>query len=170
MNEQIPPSRQALREALALSEDILRNIELSEIPLANILLKASRLARLLNDFDSQKIMELEASGYPSTPDGVSQDIYRLAVIAGRESQQKNEKTGEIKNYIYTTSVEELEQEVKSADSALAAARDPDVSVSSANPNQMVWNREFNFEVQFPIKNQAAFRSSSKTTCGCLNRV
>ncbi len=30
------------------------------------------------------------------------------------------------------------------------------------------NREFNFEVQFPIKNQAAFRSSSKTTCGCLN--
>ncbi|WP_139750685.1 hypothetical protein, partial [Aeromonas media] len=29
-------------------------------------------------------------------------------------------------------------------------------------------REFNFEVQFPIKNQAAFRSSSKTTCGCLN--
>ncbi|MFQ1819536.1 ATP-binding protein, partial [Aeromonas veronii] len=25
------------------------------------------------------------------------------------------------------------------------------------------NREFNFEVQFPIKNQAAFRSSSKTT-------
>ena len=27
------------------------------------------------------------------------------------------------------------------------------------------SREFNFEVQFPIKNQAAFRSSSKTTCG-----
>ncbi|WP_204356855.1 hypothetical protein, partial [Aeromonas veronii] len=25
------------------------------------------------------------------------------------------------------------------------------------------DREFNFEVQFPIKNQAAFRSSSKTT-------
>ncbi|WP_244077680.1 hypothetical protein, partial [Aeromonas caviae] len=32
----------------------------------------------------------------------------------------------------------------------------------------VEGREFNFEVQFPIKNQAAFRSSSKTTCGCLN--
>ncbi|WP_429218475.1 hypothetical protein, partial [Aeromonas veronii] len=27
-----------------------------------------------------------------------------------------------------------------------------------------FTREFNFEVQFPIKNQAAFRSSSKTTC------
>ncbi|MGU5541724.1 hypothetical protein, partial [Aeromonas hydrophila] len=29
---------------------------------------------------------------------------------------------------------------------------------------VVGTREFNFEVQFPIKNQAAFRSSSKTTC------
>ncbi|WP_265468170.1 hypothetical protein, partial [Aeromonas salmonicida] len=35
-------------------------------------------------------------------------------------------------------------------------------------NGIVVSREFNFEVQFPIKNQAAFRSSSKTTCGCLN--
>ncbi len=95
----IPPSRQALREALTLSEDILKNIELSEMPLANISLKVSRLARLLNDFDNQRIMEFEASGYPSAPDGVPLDIYRLAVIAGREFQQKNEKTGEIKNYI-----------------------------------------------------------------------
>ncbi|MFM4937372.1 hypothetical protein ACET94_21095, partial [Aeromonas veronii] len=29
--------------------------------------------------------------------------------------------------------------------------------------KMASSREFNFEVQFPIKNQAAFRSSSKTT-------
>ncbi|MGU5664572.1 hypothetical protein, partial [Aeromonas sanarellii] len=31
-------------------------------------------------------------------------------------------------------------------------------------NEGMAEREFNFEVQFPIKNQAAFRSSSKTTC------
>jgi len=35
--------------ALSLAEEILRNIELSEIPLANACLKAARLARLLND-------------------------------------------------------------------------------------------------------------------------
>jgi hypothetical protein len=139
MADLVPPSRQALREALALSEEVLTNIELSELPLAHIALKASRLARLLNDFDAQKIMEYEASGYPSTPDGVVPNIYRLAVEAGRESQQKNEKTGQINNYIYTTSIEELEQELKSTEAALAAARDPDVSVSSANPNQTVWN-------------------------------
>ncbi|WP_429146090.1 lytic murein transglycosylase, partial [Aeromonas rivipollensis] len=33
-----------------------------------------------------------------------------------------------------------------------------------NQPEFKLTREFNFEVQFPIKNQAAFRSSSKTTC------
>ena len=54
MPDLIPPSRDALREALSLSVDILRNIELVELPLSNVVLKASRLARLLNDFDMQR--------------------------------------------------------------------------------------------------------------------
>lgn len=95
MDEHIPPSSQALREALSLSEELLRNIELSELPLANIALKASRLARLLNDFPHQKLMEYEASGYPSTPDGIPPEAYQLAVLAGREFQQKDQKTSVI---------------------------------------------------------------------------
>jgi hypothetical protein len=144
MTDIIPPSRSALREALALSDELLRNIELNELPLANIALKTARLSRLLNDFDIQKIMELEASGYPSSPNGVPSEIYRLAATSGREFQEKDEKSGAIKSYIYTTSIEELEQELRSAEAALAAARDPDVSVSSANPHQMVWNPIGNF--------------------------
>jgi len=155
MTDHIPPSRQALREALALSEEVLRNIELSELPLANIALKVSRLARLLNDFSHQKVMEYEASGYPSSPNGVVPDIYQLAVSAGREYQQKDSKSGEITNYIYTTSIEELEQELKSIEAALAAARDPGVSVSSANPNQMVWNPVGNKFERDTIRNSAA---------------
>jgi hypothetical protein len=155
MTDHIPPSRQALREALALSEEVLRNIELSELPLANIALKVSRLACLLNDFSHQKVMEYEASGYPSSPNGVVPDIYQLAVSAGREYQQKDSKSGEITNYIYTTSIEELEQELKSIEAALAAARDPDVSVSSANPNQMVWNPVGNKFERDTIRNSAA---------------
>lgn len=139
MTDIVPPSRSALREALALADELVRNIELNEIPLANIALRTARLSRLLNDFDLQRIMELEASGYPSTPTGVPAEIYRLAVAAGREFQEKDAKSGAIQSYIYTTSIEELEQELRSAEAALAAARDPDVSVSSANPNQMVWN-------------------------------
>jgi len=139
MPNDIPPSKQALREALVLSEDILRNIELNTLPLANVALQASRLARLLNDFANQKVMEFEASGYPSTPNGMAADIYQLAALAGREFQEKDAKTGAINNYVYRTSIEELEQELKSFELALAAARDPDIAVSSANPNQMVWN-------------------------------
>lgn len=155
MSDDIRPSKVALHEALTLSEEILRNIELSELPLANIALKTSRLARLLNDFAYQKIMEYEASGYPSTPTGVPQEAYKLAVLAGREYQIKDVKSAEIKNYVYTTSIEELEQEVKSLEIALAAAHDPDVSVSSANPNQIVWNPVGNKFERDTIRTSAA---------------
>jgi hypothetical protein len=155
MSNDIPPSRQALREALTLSEDILRNIELNTLPLANVALQASRLARLLNDFMNQKVMEYEASGYPSTPNGMEAEIYQLAVFAGRESQEKDNKTGAINNYVYRTSIEELEQELKSFESALAAARDPDIAVSSANPNQMVWNPVGNKFERDTIRTSAA---------------
>ncbi len=43
-----------LSEAINLSEEILKNIELSEAPLENIILKATRLCRLLNDEKSIK--------------------------------------------------------------------------------------------------------------------
>ena len=155
MSADIPPSGQALREALSLSEDIPRNIELITLPLANVALQTSRLARLLNDFENQKVMEFEASGYPSTPDGIVPDIYKLAVLAGREFQEKDTKSGTINSYIYRTSIEELEQELKSFESALAAAHDPDVAVSSANPNQMVWNPVGNKFERDTIRTSAA---------------
>ncbi len=135
--EKIPPSRQALAEALALSSDILRNIELGELPLANIALKASRLARLLNDFEFQRIMEYEASGYPNTLSGIPPEIWQLGVIAGRKFQQVDPKTKEAKEYMYTESISQLEESLRTAQVALAAARDPDISVASANPNQFV---------------------------------
>jgi hypothetical protein len=60
MDESVPPTAAAMAEALSLSETILRNLELSELPLEVISLKVSRLARLLNDFDHQRIFEFEA--------------------------------------------------------------------------------------------------------------
>ena len=155
MQELIPPTSQALREALLLSDVILKNIELSEIPLANSALKACRLARLMNDSQFQKVMEYEASGYPSSPDGVEPTVYHMAVLAGRESQHKDEKTGKITKHIYLSSIEDLEQESKSVDVALAAARDPDVSVSSANPHQTVFNPMGNAFERRTIRSSAA---------------
>lgn len=155
MTDIVPPSRLAMREALALSEEVLRNIELNEIPLARAALKLCRLARLLNDFEHQRIMEFEASGYPSTPNGVAPDVYALAVRAGREYERKDPKSNKVSKFIYSIPIEELELEANSYQVALAAARDPDISVSSANPNQIVWNPSGNKKERDTIRSDAA---------------
>lgn len=155
MNDHVPPSKAALLEALSLSEELLRNIELSELPLARAALKASRLARLLNDHDHQRLFEFEAAGYPSTAEGVPADVYRLAVLAGREWETKDAKTGAVQKYIYAVPIEELEFESSVAPKALEAARDPDISISSANPNQVVWNPAGNAAERTKVKSTAA---------------
>ncbi len=147
MNETIPPSKKALAEALALSLGILKNIELSELPLENIALKNCRLARLVNDYLVQKIMEYEVSGYPSTPNGLPQDIYELAVIAGREyeledsakktDEQQHQNVKLTQKYVYCNSIRQLEENIKHNELAIMAAKDPDISISSANPQQFI---------------------------------
>lgn len=155
MADNIPPTHKALREALELSEELLRNLELSDLPLGNCALKASRLARLLNDNSYQKVMEYEVSGYPISPDGVQPDIYKLGVLAGREFQDFDPISKSPKTYIFWSSIEQLEQEIKTVEGALAAARDPDVSVSSSNPMQMVWTPPGNFVERQKIRDNAA---------------
>ncbi len=65
MFEKIPANKLTLKEALLLSEEIMRNIELNEIPLTNIALKTARLARLMNDFQMAELLRYETSGYPA---------------------------------------------------------------------------------------------------------
>jgi hypothetical protein len=135
LDVEVKPSAKALAEALGLSEDLLRAIELSQIPLTNAALMAARLARLLNDFDHQKIFEYESGGYPSSPTGVSPDVWRLAVLSGRTYKQKFEE--EVKTYARLESIEQLEALLEASKLGIDAARDPNVSISSANPNQYV---------------------------------
>ena len=134
----VPPTREALKEALGLAADILRNIELNELPLANIALKASRLARLLNEWDVQNIMEFEAGGYPTSFNSVPPDVWRLAVMASRTYKIKDEKTGEEREFAYVQPIAEWEQIVVTAEKAIEAAREPDVSITSANPSQFLY--------------------------------
>lgn len=108
MSDFLPTHQATLREALTLSTDILRNIELNELPLSNIALKSSRLARLLNDFDAQKIMAFESSGYLLMADD-EQAIQALAISAGRTYQKKDITTKALKEQIYLESIESLEQ-------------------------------------------------------------
>lgn len=164
--DNIPPTPKALAEALELSEIIVRNIELSELPLANIALKASRLARLLNDFSYQKIMEYEAGTYPTTPSGIPPEVWQLAELAERTYQEKDSKTGEIKKFAFTESIEQLEEKLQSAKLGLDAAKDRDVSVSSANPDQYVFTPAGNFMERNRLQGeiaQTSKRLSSRRT-------
>jgi len=133
MFEKIPANKLTLKEALLLSEEIMRNIELNEIPLTNIALKTARLARLMNDFQMAELLRYETSGYPVDLTGwVDHDLWEIAIDAGREYQRED-----YEDRVCTESIEQLEQELKITEIALSAAKDPDISFSFANPNQRI---------------------------------
>lgn len=137
MPEEIPPTPEALAEALALSGEILKDIELSRVSLSTAALKTGRLARLLNHFDAQQVFQFEASGYPITPDGVRPEIWRLLELARRTYQQQDPTAKEAKTIAFLESIEQLEHQIEIGKVGLTAAQDRDISVSSANPNQFV---------------------------------
>lgn len=153
MNE-IPPSPQALEEALHLSEEILADLELIRIPLSSVALKASRLARLLNDYDYEQIMSYEAGGYPLEQGFFTPETWRLAVIAGRKWTQKDEKTGKEEEFAYGDAISRLEDELEIAKRSFDAAKDPDISITSANPNQYVFPSQGNYNERQGLRNQA----------------
>ncbi len=126
-----------IKEAIALCQEVLSDIELSRIPLTNIALKASRIARLLNDIEFQKIFSYEAGGYPSNPDGIDSETWSLMTKANRIYQKKKAATTEIESFGYRNSILEFENLLDAYKQRIDAARDPDISVSSANPNQRV---------------------------------
>jgi len=129
-DEKIPATKKALNEALKLSEEIIKNIELSEISLSNIALKTTRLSRLINDFEMTEIMKYEISGYPISPSGfVPKDKWKLGIKANR---LKSEETTQ---YIYHESIEQLEGELDFNKIAIEVASDADISFHSVHPSQ-----------------------------------
>lgn len=160
MYEYIPPSKKNLEEALQLSEEIIKNIELSELNLSVIVLKVLRQSRLLNDFKMVQIFGYESSGYPTSPEGIPSDIWELGLSSNRRYKERKKKKGEIKEYMYRESIENLEFKVNSFQIAMESARDPDISVSSANPRQMVWNPKGNVFERSSIR-ISALRASQR---------
>ena len=133
----IPASAQAMAEAESLSAEILEDIQLSRVKLSITVLKAVRLARLLNDFDFQQIFEWEGSGYPGGQSGVPRDVWKLGQQAGRTFFYAAKRGEEKTERMFMESIERLEHSVELAPASLAAAQDPSVSVSSANQHQRV---------------------------------
>ncbi len=124
-------------EILQLAEEVLKNIELNEIPLRNVALKCSRLARFTNNQRAMDLFNYELAGYPQDEKGyILAEAFHLARHANRTFQQKDQ-TGKSLEYMFPQTVAELESAVDAAREQLKVAFDTDVSVSSSNPYQHV---------------------------------
>lgn len=129
--------KQRNAEALLLSDEILRNFELSELPTQNILLKCLRLARLMNDFEGVDWLRQEANGFDTDNEG-SLTAAALAAIAksGRRyfiddpgSKAQNPKQKNLEQ-AFTQSIAVMEATVSSGKARMQVAYDRDVSLSS----------------------------------------
>ena len=122
-------------EALELSEEILRNFELSEIPTQNILLKCLRLARLTNDFDSIEWLNQEANGFEKNKEGLmTAAAWSAAAKSGRRyftNDPKDESSKPQKiEYAFTESIAAMEASLNASMARMAVAHDRNVSLSS----------------------------------------
>ena len=130
---------QRIKECTDLATEILKNFELSELPVSKIILKCLRLCRLLGDEDGILLFTFESSGYPSTPTGMPHESWRIAGLAGRRYVVSEEKNGKKTDneYAKTELIAEIEEVIEAQKIRLSASTDPNVSITSANPNQYV---------------------------------
>lgn len=120
--------------ALTLCEDLLADIELSRVSPPAAIRKASRLARLLDDRDTLRWFELELQGFSDPASGnLSADsaVHAARTIRAHFSNEHQETR------FWTESVGSMQATVDAAKAQLSAATDPNVSVSSSNPHQIV---------------------------------
>lgn len=124
-------------ETLSLAEEILKNIELQEISLSNIVLRCARLARITTNQPAMDLFKYELTGYPTDDQGfILAEAFQLARFVNRTYKQKD-KDGAIKEFLFPQTVAQLESEFEAAREQMKVASDRDVSVSSANPGQYV---------------------------------
>lgn len=127
-----------IKECTELSVEILKNFELSEIPMGNIILKCLRLCRLLGDQKGVKLFTYESSGYPCDMNGnYTAEAEIIALLAHRDFQQYNNITKKIEKYVSYALILDIESSIETLRIKLAASSDPNISLTSANPHQFL---------------------------------
>lgn len=125
-------NKEKQEECLHLSDEIIKNIELSEIPMSAVILKCLRLCRLLGDEFGIKLFGYEVSGYASDDENkLLPDSVEKANFVGRQNKQNA-------GYYFTASLANIEEMIEANKIRLSSAIDPNISVSSSNPNQYVF--------------------------------
>lgn len=132
------------KELLELASEVLRNIEMGELPLSKVVSKVLRFARIRGDTDATQWLGYEFSGYKSEPTGVPQDQWQMGARSGRHYQQYDVNTKLMKSHMQLESVGRIEIEIEAAKETLRVSGDASVSISSANPYQHVSASNSNF--------------------------
>jgi hypothetical protein len=116
-----------------LSEEILADIELSRTPAASFPRKVARLARLLEDHDLMRLLRFEVSGYLLQADGTwGAEEWEACLYFNRGFYRPDGSLA-----AYGSTLGQIEVEVQTATARLAVTADPSVSISSANPAQLI---------------------------------
>jgi len=126
---------------ISLSEEILEDFELSRLPLGNVVYKCLRLCRLLQDDIGLKLFRCEAEGYERDTSGhVIKEQRDIAHdYAGRAGLGNKKEDGTYERVVFTDSINELEGFIVAEKIRLESAKDPNISLTSANPNQYLFN-------------------------------
>lgn len=127
-------------ELAKLSEELLSDFESSTTNLEQIILKATKLARLSGDSNAHKWLRLELNGY--SQDSLPTDItyaeaWKLGERSSRHYQWKSPAASAPSTYLTIASVPALEAEIESSLLALQNITMP----THVTPNQNVYQNE-----------------------------
>lgn len=103
-----------LKMAKELSNVILGDLEIHQLPISQVLMKAKRLARLLHDSDAQKWLDYEMVGYPVVFDpkelGSCKKYYtsdRPVIKDERTHKQHPIGLPHLESYIHSTTIDSI---------------------------------------------------------------
>ncbi len=116
-----------LEKALSISDEILNDIENTDLPFEQILLKCKKLARLRDDFDALNWFTAELSGYGKDieiPGIAREKLEKYAEMSGRFTININPETKQEEKKYWISSVSEIETDIQTNLIALENLRPP----------------------------------------------
>lgn len=153
-----------------LSEELLADFESATVSLEQIILRATKIARLQGDNETLKWLRLELNGY--SKDSLPADITfgEACVLAHRSSRQykwTSPVTKETKDYITYESVPALEAEIETSQIALQNITMP----THVTPNQNVFqNESYSTVLKNVVAEQTKVKESIKRNRNHLAKI
>lgn len=103
-------------QALIACEKVINGIEDGTISVSSSLLLCKKIARLVNDIESQEWLDYEYGGYPNS-NGIPPHAWQIGTTHGRKYKAKN-KDGKLQEYMFTELCGELEATIESENRAI----------------------------------------------------